>query len=256
MSNVVLSKQLNDIRIITLNRPNCLNAINSSMIKAFLHELKSANTDDSVKAIVLCGAGKAFCSGDDIEDTLNSISQEEILESQAEYAEDLQNITREMLNGNKFIIGAIHGWAVGAGFEWAINCDFSIWTESARAFFPEMKWGMFPTGGVTYLLPHIVGLIKARELLLFGEKQNSKQLLKMGIAWKVVADDQLMDKAIEVANKIIALPEGSVQGLKKTINKACFNKFENVLDMEMAEVLKAINNPITSELLKKFKNNS
>jgi enoyl-CoA hydratase/carnithine racemase len=255
MSNVVLAKQVDDIRIITLNRPTCLNAINSSLIKALAHELKAANNDDSVKVILLCGAGKAFCSGDDIEDTLNNISHAEMLNSHSEYAKSLQNVTREMLNGNKFIIGAIHGWAVGAGFEWAINCDFSIWTESSKAFFPEMKWGMFPTGGVTYLLPHIVGLTKARELLLFGEKQNSKQLLEMGLAWKVVADDTLMDTAIDVAKTIAALPGGSVQGLKKTINKACFNQLENALSMEAAEVLEAIDNPATSELLKEFKNN-
>ena len=253
MSDVVLTKQLNDIRIITLNRPKCLNALNNSLIKGLLQELRAANNDVSVKVILLCGAGKAFCSGDDIEDTLSSISQKEETDSHTEYAENLQNVTREMLHGNKFIIGAIHGWAVGAGFEWAINCDFSIWAESARAFFPEMKWGMFPTGGVTYLLPHIVGLIKARELLLFGEKQNSKQLLEMGLAWKVVADDLLMNKAMEIANIITALPEGSVQGLKKTINRACFNRLDDALNMEMSEVLAAINNPATSELLVGFK---
>jgi len=260
MNSVVLTEQKNHVRIITLNRPELLNAINGTLVERLTEELRAANNDDTVKVIVLNGAGKAFCSGDDIQDTLQSIEDQTDLSSvdanQQQYATNLQDVTREIVFGNKFVIGAIHGWAVGAGFEWAINCDFSIWTKGARAFFPEMKWGMFPTGGITYLLPHMVGLVKARELLLLGEKQTADQLLQMGLCWKVVADDTLMKKTLDVANKIADLPEGSVQGLKKTINHACFNSLENTLDMEITQLLGAINNPQTAELLKEFKPNS
>jgi len=255
MSDVVLTKQINDIRVITLNRPGCLNALNNDLITGLLNALKIANKEPLVKVIIINGAGKAFCSGDDIEDTLGNINHENIGIVQNEYAENLQNVTREIICGNKFVIGAIHGWAVGAGFEWAINCDFSIWSNNAMAFFPEMKWGMFPTGGVTSLLPHIVGLVKAKELLLFGEKQSAEQLLSMGLAWKVVGQDKLMETAIEAAKTIAKFPEGSVQGLKQTINKACLNQLENTLTMESSEVIKAINHPDTVLLLEEFKKN-
>jgi len=251
MTNVVLTEDISNVRIITLNRPECLNALNNELIASFLSELRNANNDNSVKVIILRGAGKAFCAGEDLVDTLKT-TQESTEDEKEKYAENLQNITREMFQSNKFIIGAIHGWAVGAGFEWTINCDFSIWTEGSKAFFPEMKWGMFPTGGVTYILPHIVGLIKARELLLFGEKQSASQLFDLGIAWKVVAENKLMDEALKAANVIASLPVFSVQGLKQTINKACFNHFEDALQMETKKVLASIENSGAPELLKSF----
>ena len=86
------------------------------------------------------------------------------------------------------MIGAINGWAVGGGFEWAINCDFPIWAESARAFFPELKWGMFVTGGVSSLLPALAGLQTAREMMFLGERYDAKALLEKGVAWRVVPD--------------------------------------------------------------------
>ncbi|HFB66319.1 MAG TPA: enoyl-CoA hydratase/isomerase family protein [Aeromonadales bacterium] len=257
MDNVVITSQKQQVRIITLNRPDFLNAINENLIERLVEELCAANNDDTVKVIVLNGAGKAFCSGDDIQGTLQSIEGKKdptgMASNREQSAKNLQDVTREILYGNKFVIGAIHGWAVGAGFEWAMNCDFSIWTETARAFFPEMKWGMFPTGGITYLLPRMVGLVKARELLLFGEKQTARQLLDMGLCWKVVEDDDLMQTTLEVANTIAKLPEDSVQGLKKAINLTCFNVLENTLDMEVSQLLEAINNPRTAELLGEFK---
>ncbi len=259
MDSVILTEQKRHVRIISLNRPKFLNAINGSLVKCLTEELRAANNDDTVKVIVLNGTGKAFCSGDDIQGTLQSIEDQTdssiVNVDREQYANNLQDVTREIIFGNKFVIGAIHGWAVGAGFEWAINCDFSIWTESAKAFFPEMKWGMFPTGGITSLLPHMVGLIKARELLLLGEKQTARQLLEMGLCWKVVADNTLMETTIDMANIIADLPEDSVQGLKKTINKTCFNSFENTLNMEVNQLLSAINNPRTAERLRGFKQN-
>src|SRR5690606_29033685 len=107
----------------------------------------------------------------------------------------LQDVTREIVLGPKLVVGAINGWAVGGGFEWAINCDLPLWAESARGFFPEASFGLFVTGAVTTLLPAIVGLTKAKEMLLLGEKYSAQELHALGIAWRVVPDDKLMEEA-------------------------------------------------------------
>src|SRR5205085_5324691 len=103
----------------------------------------------------------------------------------------IQRVTEAICFSDKPVIGAINGWAVGGGFEWAINCGFPIWAESAKAFFPELKWGMFVTGGVTSLLPALVGRHAAREMMIFGERYDAKGLLEKGVAWRVVRDGEL-----------------------------------------------------------------
>src|SRR5690606_1687 len=129
-------------------------------------------------------------------------------EAEARAAVDaIQRCTRAMVLGDKPIIGAINGWAVGGGFEGALNCDLALWAADAKAFFPEIRWGMFVTGGVTALLPAIVGLTKAREMLFLGDTYTAAELHEIGIAWKVVAPDRLMDEARSVARRIADSPQ-------------------------------------------------
>ena len=103
--------------------------------------------------VIFTGAGRAFCAGDDLKAHRHPETEAEA----RAWIEAIQQVTREIVLGRAPVIGAINGWAVGGGFEWAINCDFSIWARSARAFFPEVRWGWFVTGGVTSLLPARVG---------------------------------------------------------------------------------------------------
>ena len=103
----------------------------------------------------------------------------------------IQQVTGEILDGDKPVVGAINGWAVGGGFEWAINCDFPIWGCSAQEFFPEVSLNLFVTGAVTTLLPAMVGLNKAREMLMLGDRYNADTLLELGVAWKVALTAEL-----------------------------------------------------------------
>ena len=105
------------------------------------------------------GAGRAFCSGQDLKEFDHQSEGE--AEARA-YIESIQDITREMVLGEKMIVGAIHGWAVGGGLEWLINCDLAILAAGTRCFFPEISLGVFVTGGVTTLLPKLVGLQKSQ----------------------------------------------------------------------------------------------
>ena len=176
------------VRTIALNRPDRLNAMNPQLIDDVAHAFDDANADDATRAIVFTGAGRAFCAGDDRKDHRQPASEAEA----RALVEAIQRATEAIVLGPKPVVGAINGWAVGGGFEWAINCDFPIWAAGARGFFPEVSLGIFVTGGVTSLLPALVGLNRAREMLFLGEEYDAATLLAYGVAWRVVGDDELL----------------------------------------------------------------
>ena len=252
----VLSEYQNGIQVITLNRPERMNALNPALILGLLNALEQANANDAVRVIVLKGAGKAFCAGADLNDVQDKLPAENIATSRLEQDKQdistLQEVTRQLINNNKFVIGAIHGYAVGAGFEWAINCDFTVWADNAQAFFPEMKWGLFTTGAVTGLLPRIVGLVKAKEMLLFGERYTADQLHALGVAWRVVPPQDLEQETMAVAESIAALPQHAVSHLKPAINGACSQGLEWSLQTESSALLNAIQAPETQGLINTF----
>ncbi|HAT85416.1 MAG TPA: enoyl-CoA hydratase/isomerase family protein, partial [Rhizobiales bacterium] len=144
------------------------------------------------------------------------------------------------------------GWAVGGGFEWAINCDFPIWAESARGFFPEVSLNLFVTGGVTSLLPALVGLNKAREMLFFGERYSSAELLELGVAWRMVGDEQLQSEALAVAQKLANLPPLSVRAMKRVLNQSAFQNLNNAMDRETEATIAGFMDPQTTKLLQDF----
>ncbi len=148
----VLSECSGGIRTITLNRPDCLNAMNPQLLEDTARAFRDANADEAARVILFTGAGRAFCAGDDRDQHRHPASEAEA----RRLVESIQQVTREIVFGVKPVIGAIHGWAVGGGFEWAINCDLTVWSKSARAFFPEMSLNLFVTGAVTSLLPATV----------------------------------------------------------------------------------------------------
>ena len=154
--------------------------------------------------------------------------------------------------GRKVVVGAIHGWAVGGGFEWAIDCDLPIWGHGARAFFPELKWGMFVTGGVTAILPGIVGPARTKKMILLGQRYGAAQLLEMGVAWRVVPDEELFAEAEAVAIRIAALPAPAVADFKRIIDRAPYMDVESAMALETEATVRGIMDPETSARIKEF----
>lgn len=248
MSDTVLSTCENGVRTITLNRPGRLNAMNGALIRETCAAFAAANADPDTRVVIFTGAGRAFCAGDDLVDHA-------IPESEAParaVIDELQQVTREMILGSRIVVGAINGWAVGGGFEWAIDCDLPIWAESAKGFFPEASWGLFVTGGVTSLLPKIVGPAKTREMLLLGEKYTARELLDIGLAWRVVADDRLMAEARDVAARIAALPERAVADVKRVLARVTVGELETALHLETEALLRAVIDPETHRRIGEF----
>ena len=237
------------IRRISLNRPQRLNAMNRALIDDVARAFDDANADPATRAIVFTGEGRAFCAGDDRQDHVHPESEE----AARDLVEAIQRATRAISFGPKPVVGAINGWAVGGGFEWAINCDFPIWAESARGFFPEVSLNLFVTGAVTALLPALVGLNKARELLFLGRRYDAAALEKLGVAWRVVPDVQLLEEARAVAREIAALPILSVRAMKRTLNATATSSLNLALQLESDATVAGFMDPETTRLLKSFK---
>jgi len=238
----------NAVRTILLNRPARLNAMNSTLIEDVARAFDDANADDKTRAIVFSGSGRAFCAGDDRNEHVHPNGEQEARKS----VDAIQRATRAIVFGSKPVVGAINGWAVGGGFEWAINCDFPIWAESAKGFFPEVSLNLFVTGAVTSLLPALVGLNKAREMLFLGERYGADALLEIGVAWRVVPDDQLMRAALELAAKLGGLPALSVQAMKRALNQSAACDLNKALEVETEATVAGFLDPETTRRLKDF----
>lgn len=236
------------VRRIALNRPASLNAMNRALIDDVARAFDDANADPATRAIVLTGEGRAFCAGDDRREHVHPQSEEEA----RDLVEAIQRATRAISFGAKPVVGAVNGWAVGGGFEWAINCDFPIWAESAKGFFPEVSLNVFVTGAVTSLLPAMVGLLKAREMLIFGERYGAAELHRLGVAWRVVPDEALQDEARAVARRLAALPPLSLRAMKRTLNATAVSDMHRALALETDATVAGFLDPETTRRLKAF----
>jgi len=236
------------VRTITLNRPASLNAMNRQLIDDVVRAFDDANADTETRSIVFTGAGKAFCAGDDRREHVHPDSEEEA----RDLVQAIQRATHAIIFGAKPVVGAINGWAVGGGFEWAINCDFPIWGKSAKGFFPEVSLNIFVTGAVTSLLPSMVGLHKAREMLFFGEKYTADDLLESGVAWRVEADDALLEKAKETAERLSDLPTLSVRAMKRVLNATATPDLHRALQLETDATVAGFMDPETTKRLSSF----
>lgn len=250
MAGTVISTDLGDgVRQISLNRPVRLNAIVPDLLDDLVAALTEADRDDAVRAVVLTGEGRAFCSGDDLKEFSSQATDHD---GTTAYVEHIQDVTRAMVLGDTPVVGAIRGWAVGGGLEWVINCDFAVAAEGTRFFFPEVTWGLFVTGGVTEILPRLVGLQRARDMILFGEKFDAHQALEWGLLREVVADADLLPRATELARRIAALPVGPVRDLKRIFARRHGAGLEAAMAAETAATVRGFLDPETEKRIASF----
>jgi enoyl-CoA hydratase/carnithine racemase len=236
------------VRTITLHRPERLNAMNRQLVDDVAAAFDEAHADAATRAIVFTGAGRAFCAGDDRREHTHPADEAEA----RDLVDAIQRATEAIVFGHTPIVGAINGWAVGGGFEWAINCDFPIWGESARGFFPEVSLNLFVTGAVTSLLPALVGLNTAREMLFLGERYAARDLHRLGVAWRVVPDAALLDEAHAVARRLAALPTRSVRAMKLALNRTAATDLRAALAIETEATVAGFLDPLTTDLLRDF----
>lgn len=236
------------VRTISLNRPQAMNAMNRRLIDDVSLAFDDANRDPKTRAIIFTGEGRAFCAGDDRHEHVHPETEEEA----RAVVDAIQRATVAIVLGAKPVVGAINGWAVGGGFEWAINCDFPIWAESAKGFFPEVSLNLFVTGAVTSILPSLVGPVKAREMLFLGQRYTAAELKEIGVAWKVAPDDTLLAEAEAVAAQLAGLPTLSTRAMKRVLNQATAGGLVQALQLETEATVAGFLDPETTRLLKDF----
>lgn len=215
----ILYTESNDVGVICLNRPEQLNTFRREDYETLLAQIAQVR-DSSVRALVITGNGRAFSAGQDLgelkEDTIADVAgQDEILAT-------LQNITLSLIGLDIPTIVAFNGFAVGAGLEMSLACDFRIATPESYFMFAEAKRGLFPTNGVLWLLPRLVGLAHAREMLLTGRKFDAEYALRVGLVNEVTPAASLHARAMELAGELADNAQATVAGIK-TLLRATFD---------------------------------
>jgi enoyl-CoA hydratase/carnithine racemase len=217
------------IGIVTLNRPERLNAMSRALVRDTEAAFRQANGDPEIAVIVFTGTGRAFCAGDDLKEFGEQSASPASIH---DHIEGIQGVTRAMMLSDKVVVGAIHGYAVGGGFEWLCNCDMVVAADDLVAFFPEMSLGQFVTGALTHLLPQAVGYQRAMRLMVLGERQSARDLEALGLVGWVVPRDAMLPKAMEIAGKVVEQSRYSVGKLKRLLVAGLDDRFEQALKQE------------------------
>jgi enoyl-CoA hydratase len=204
------------IGIITINRPKALNAFNNDVLDEFNNLLGEIEKDNSVEVVIITGEGeRAFCAGADLAGIKNSTKEEF-----AQFIENGQMLMRKIETMNKTFIAAINGFALGGGLELALACDIRVASENAKLGTPEVGVGLIPGWGATQRLPKVIGLGRAKELILTGVHIKANAAEKLGLVNKVVTPEELINSAKEIAQKIAGNAPVAVKLAKSTINVA------------------------------------
>ena len=212
-SNILVERR-GAVGIVTLNRPQALNALNAALIAELGMAFDDLEADPAIGAIVLTGSDKAFAAGADIKE----MAEKTYIEA---YSEDF--ITRgweRVAQCRKPVVAAVAGFALGGGCEVAMMCDIVIAAETARFGQPEIQLGTMPGAGGTQRLPRFIGKAKAMDLCLTGRMMDAAEAERAGLVSRIVAPDQLMPEAIAVAERIGQLSRPVAMMVKEAVNRA------------------------------------
>ena len=218
------------IATITLNRPNKRNAFHLSMIDRWIDALNTCINDDTVKVIVITGAGQAFCAGGDIDDLMGSRGKLGAEDRRKELTEHVHKLVHLFQRNDKPVIAAMNGVATGAGLDLALYADLRYAAESAKFSETYVRVGLIPGAGGAWMLPRIVGVSKALELFWTSDFIDAKQGLELGIINKVHPDDILMDEVMKIAKKIAIGPQFSIRAIKRAVYHGLTSDLSTALD--------------------------
>ena len=224
----ILIKHTNGVCELRLNRPSVFNSFNKEMAMQLQQALDACDLDETVRAIVITGEGKAFCAGQDLAEAMDPEGPE------------LQTIVRDHYNPiierirtiEKPIIAAVNGVAAGAGANIALACDITIAKKSASFIQAFSKIGLIPDSGGTYFLPRIIGMQKAMALMMTGDKVSADQAVELNMIYKSVEDDDFENEVNQFAETIAKMPTRGLGLTKKAINASFSNTLTEQLELE------------------------
>lgn len=205
-----------NIGILTINRPEKLNAISNELTKELKQFLEDLENDEEIRVLIITGAGdKAFVAGADISELVDRDAR-----MGRRVSRERQEIFSFIENLHIPVIAAVNGYALGGGLELALACSIRIASEKAQFGAPEVKLGIIPGDGGTQRLPRLVGSGRAMEMILTGDFIDAEEAYRIGLVNKVYPHDQLQEKAIELARRIASRPPLAVRFAKDAVNRS------------------------------------
>lgn len=229
MNNTLLTGTEHGVRVLTLNRPDRLNALNGDILAALNEAFDRLAAEDDVRAVLLTGAGRGFCAGADLMQITDSAAPRDLGIVIDTYYNPL---VRKMRALPKPIICAVNGVAAGAGMNLALAGDIIIANRSANFTQAFVRIGLLPDAGGTYFLPRLVGEARARAMAMLGETLTAAQAEQIGLVWKLFDDEVFAAEALNLAANLAAKPPLALAAMKQALNAAAGNGLAAQLDLE------------------------
>jgi len=222
--NVIVEKD-GAIGVVTLNRPQALNALSYGLVKDLSLAMQAFDQDAEVRVIIVTGGEKVFAAGADIKEMAERGPFDELIQERLAYRDKINKITKP-------VIAAVNGFALGGGCELAMSCDIIVAAESARFGQPEVNLGIIPGSGGTQRLTHVLGKHRAMELILTGDMLNAADAERLGLVNRVVPGELCLEEAKNIARKIAAKPQLAIKAAKEAVLKAANSALDEGLEFE------------------------
>lgn len=222
----VLYEKRDGVAIITLNRPERLNALSRELLADLRRALEEAERDPEVRSVVVTGSGRSFCAGADVTEFTKSAAEvREFIELGGAVFEYIENMSKP-------VIAAVNGYALGGGFELVLACDLVVASSNAVFGSPEVNLGIVTGWGASPKLLLTVGPAKAREIVMLGETIPAEEALRLGIVNRVVPPERLMDEALELARKLSQKSPTALSIAKAVLNRSARSLLAPGLELE------------------------
>jgi enoyl-CoA hydratase len=222
--NVIVEKD-GAIAVVTLNRPQALNALSYGLVKDLCLAMQELDRDKEVRVMIVTGGEKVFAAGADIKEMADRGPFDERIHERLDYRDQINKMTKP-------VIAAVSGFALGGGCELAMSCDIIIAAETARFGQPEVNLGIIPGSGGTQRLTRLLGKHRAMEMVLTGDIVNAADAERFGLVNRVVPVELLLEEAKNVAKKIAAKPALAIKEAKEAVLKAANSSLDEGLDFE------------------------
>jgi len=227
----VLTRRNGSVLELSLNRPERLNAVSRALYELLATELDAAAADRDIRCVILTGEGRAFCAGADLKAHQDGPPDPE---ERARYIDAAQRVNHLLQTMGTPVVAAVHGAAIGGGLELALSCDLMIVADTARLRLPEVALATFIGGGAAYTLVERVGMLKARELIYFGDFFTGSDAASLGVANLAVPAPDVLETARAWAHRLSEQAPLSLAAAKRLIGPAADRTREEALDLERA----------------------
>jgi 2-(1,2-epoxy-1,2-dihydrophenyl)acetyl-CoA isomerase len=229
MTDILLTGTVGAVRVLTLNRPDRLNALSPDLLSRLNQEFAAAAEDAAVRAVLLTGAGRGFCAGADLFQQEASAAKPDL---GAIIDAGYNPLVRRMRALPKPIVTAVNGIAAGAGMNLALAGDIILAARSANFTQAFVRIGLLPDAGGTWFLPRLVGDARARALAMLGETITAEQAESYGLVWKLFDDEVFATEALNIAKNLAAKPPAALAATKQALNAAPNNALDAQLNLE------------------------